>query len=778
MQTGYYVGDGASSHAITGLGFQPNLVLIKSSTTAGVMVFKSSAMPANATSYLSATADNTATNITFTSDGFTVGTLANVNSANVVYTWTAFTGSDCSATGNFCVGTYTGNATSTRTITTGFQPSMVMVKRNTAVGGHFRTASMAANRTEFFSTIAADTAGNYIRSFASTSFDVGSIDNANGGVYYYVAFKSTAGAFAEGAYTGDGVDGRNITGVGFVPNSLFIKNSTSATTNSRRGVMATKQHYGDSASYTGDAVADSVNFIQALQADGFQLGSGVATNESTITFYWFAFGGAPSMPAGNGTFTMDQGSYTGTGAAFSVTGMSFRPDLVLIKDNAANLAVFRIQEMAGDITAHMAGATADFAGGITSINADGFTIGTSTIVNTSANTYHWQAFGNAYNPDTSSGAADFAVGTYYGNGIDSRDIIATPFQPDLVVAKRNNSTAAAFKTSAQSGDLSGFFAATAESANVFQAFNADGFDIGTNAATNTAGSLYRWFAFKESANFDVGSYTGDAVDNKAITAPGFGPNLVWVKRSTAVAGVQKPSTLAGDNTQYFLNTANVTGRVKSLTGTGFTLGTQTEVNASGGTYRYMAWREPANGVLSTDIVDAGGASVASPAFALSSLGYPFQCSESIGTLGTSSQKIRISNMTGTSTWTTSIAATDGATGLWRNGGNTQQFDYNDGTSSGCGDGGDADTVSGKLRIEPSGATITPQVGCATTNINLGSNQDFAQGTTDAITLVSAASGAATSCYWDITNINLRQTVPASQPADSYNLNFTITTVAS
>jgi hypothetical protein len=184
MQSGYYMGTGTSGRTITGLGFQPNLVMIKSSTAAGVMVFKTSAMALSTTAFTSATADNTGTNITFTSDGFTVGTLANVNTANVLYYWTAFTGSDCSATGNFCVGSYTGNGTNPRTITVGFQPSFVMIKRSTAVSGNFRTASEPANETSFFDTTARDTVGNYIQSFAATGFVVGTTNNTSTGTYY------------------------------------------------------------------------------------------------------------------------------------------------------------------------------------------------------------------------------------------------------------------------------------------------------------------------------------------------------------------------------------------------------------------------------------------------------------------------------------------------------------------------------------------------------------------------------------------------------------------
>jgi hypothetical protein len=779
MQTGYYVGTGVTGKAVSGLGFQPDLVIIKAATAAGVAVFKSSAMPANATAFMSATANNTASNITFNADGFTLGTLANVNMANVIYTWTAFYGSDCSASGNFCVGTYTGNGVNPQTITTGFQPSAVIVKRSTAVAANFRTASMATDRTEFFTSTAADTAGAYIRSFASTSFDVGSTNNAALGTYYYIAFKSGSSAFAEGTYTGDSTDGRNITGVGFQPNLVIVKNSTSATTINRRAVMSGDQHYGDHASYTGDNVANAVNMIQEMQSGGFQVGSGANTNESTFVHYWMAFGGAPDMPAGSGTFTMDQGTYTGTGSTFSVTGLSFSPDLVLIKGDGTNYAVFRIKQMAGDATAYMSNAVADFTGGITSINSDGFSIGTNAEVNTSSNTYRWQAFGNAYKSDTESGASDFAIGTYHGNSVDDRDIEALPFQPDLVVVKRNSTNAATFKTTDQAGDLSGFFAATIESTNVIQSLNSNGFQVGNGGNSNASAGNYRWFAFKSGLGFDEGSYTGDSVFDRQVTTS-FAPEYVWVKRSIAVEGVQRPTTLAGDSTQFFTNTANNTGRIRALNGSGFTVGTQTEVNSSGGTYRYMIWREPVEGVLSTDIVDSAGDPVAVPSFALTSLGYLYECTENTGTLGTSNQKIRISNMTSTPTWTTSIAPTDGETALWRNGGNTEQFDFNDptGTPNGCSDGADSDSKAGKLELESSTATVTPQSGCTNDNLSLGADQSFSEGSVATITMISASSGADIGCYWDITDIPIRQYIPSGQPGGSYNINLTITTVAS
>lgn len=778
MQTGSYMGTGGAGLAITGLGFQPSTVMIKSSTAAGVAVFKTSAMAANTTAFTSATADNTGTSIQLTATGFTVGTLVNVNTANVLYHWTAFTGSDCSATGNYCVGTYTGNGTSPRTITTGFQPSYVMAKRSTAVAAHFRVAAEPANETLFFTDTARDTAGNYIQSFSATGFTVGATDNASGGIYYYIAFKATAGIMNQGVYTGDVVDNRNITGVGFVPDSVMVKNATSITTANRRPVMNHTESYGDNSSYLGIATANLVNAVQTLQTDGFQIGTAVQVNESAATFYWVAFGGAAEYIA-NGDFTMQTGTYTGTTASLPVTGIGFAPDLVIIKDNTTNYAVFRTKVMAGDTTAYLSNAVANFTGGITTLDSNGFTVGTSTVTNTLGTTYQWQAFGNAFNTYSNSGASDFAIGAYYGNGIDNRTISRLPFQPNMVGMKRNSTSAGTWRSSSMAGDLSSFYGATAEAANYIQALNTDGFQVGTNAAVNTAAGLHYWFAFKTSANFAVGNYTGSG-GTQNVTTVGFQPNAVMVKRSTAVNGVYRGSSLAGDATQYFANLANVTDRITSLNANGFSVGgAQTETNTSAGTYRYAAWRVPSAGVLSFDIVDSGGSSVSSPSYAMSDHTFSFSCTDKTGTLGTNTQRLRVTNTTTTPGWALSIAATNGTTSLWQNGGNTEQFDYNDntGTPTGCGDGADGDSKSGQLTFNPTVGSNSPEAGCSAANIGLGSQASFVEGSVNSVTLASATSSAQTDCYWDLTNISSSQAIPSEQATSTYTLNLTLTIIA-
>lgn len=127
----------------------------------------------------------------------------------------------------------------------------------------------------------------------------------------------------------------------------------------------------------------------------------------------------------------------------------------------------------------------------------------------------------------------------------------------------------------------------------------------------------------------------------------------------------------------------------------------------------------------------------------------------------------------------SIAPTGGVNALWDNVGNTAQYDFNDitGSPAGCSDGSDSDSVAGKLRVEPALSTITPQLGCSVSNVTRGSDEDYDDGTVDAINLMTAASGSNTECYWELTGVTLRQNIPAEQLPGTYSVGLTITIIA-
>ena len=585
FKTGKYVGSGGG-RVVSGLGFSPEMVILKSTTAAGGSgaVLKTSAMLDNAVSYLGATvADDTSGILNLESDGFSIdGTVT--NAVNVNYTWMAFVGSDCTATGVFCVGNYTGAGSGTKAIATGFTPNIAIVKAATAITPAWRSTSMAANNAQFFMATTQDTTGAYFTTMDATGFTVGaSINTAV--AYHYVAFKNQATAVAVGTYTGNGTT-QSVSGVGFSPDAVIVKDAN--TTTPVGAVYNVDQSYGNSSSYFTNT-ANVVGSITSIDATGFSVGADTTANSSTFSHYWMAFGGS-AAPSSSGTFKMATGTYTGNAAYLNVNGLGFAPDLVVIKGNTVQAGVFRTSLHSGDVTSYLDAATADFALGIQAINPDGFSIGTSVVVNTNAVTYYWTAYGNAWRPGANSGASDFMVGSYYGNGV-SRNITNMPWQPNMVTVKAATAVSGTFRTSDMSAGNSGFFAATAEAANNITAFNADGFTIGTAANVNTAATLYRYFAFKSGANFQVGTYTGTTAAQNVTTA-GFQPDNLWVKAATAVRGVEKHANMAAANSAPFINVAEIGTNFTGWLSNGFALvGAAADTNVNGTTFRYVAWKK-------------------------------------------------------------------------------------------------------------------------------------------------------------------------------------------
>lgn len=169
------------------------------------------------------------------------------------------------------------------------------------------------------------------------------------------------------------------------------------------------------------------------------------------------------------------------------------------------------------------------------------------------------------------------------------------------------------------------------------------------------------------------------------------------------------------------------------------------------------------GSLGVDIVDSGGTPVGSPSVTFLAKNFNFSGQTSSGTLGVSSQKIRVTNTTSTASWNLTINATGGDSALWSDGSHT--FDYN-GTSA-----------LGRLQVDAtaaSGTTITPQGGCASTGLSLPGSATYFTSGGGAITMVTAGGTAQTSCYWDFTGITLNQDIPASQATGNYSLGMTLT----
>jgi len=167
------------------------------------------------------------------------------------------------------------------------------------------------------------------------------------------------------------------------------------------------------------------------------------------------------------------------------------------------------------------------------------------------------------------------------------------------------------------------------------------------------------------------------------------------------------------------------------------------------------------GTISTFIGDSSGAVVASPSVAFDSKNVSNQVQTSTAQLGTDSQRIYVDNPGGADGgWTVSLAATSGPTATWTSGSDTYAFN---GAASG----------DGQLTVDPSGATITAEVG-GSTGISVGSSATFSGGSNTPVTLYSANSSADHISRTYLTGVSLSQTIPSSTPAGTYSISFTET----
>jgi hypothetical protein len=279
--SGSYTGDGSDNRAITGLGFTPDVVIIKVRDDNKIAVIRTSAMTGDSSKPLTGGTALVADAIqSLDADGFTIGTLDTVNKATKTYDWIAFRTSP----GFLHVGSYTGDGTAGRSVTgVGFSPDALFVLDAGNQEAVFTNSAAGGNAFDFGNS----TNATWIPSLDADGFTLGSDARVNGAAhtYYYVAWNEVPGLVDVGSYAGDGTDNRNIAGVGFQPEWVVVKNTAGD------GVV---QHFdsqgpaSDSSSFfTGNSAG--TNRIQALQPDGFQVGADNDVNNATRLYTFMAF---------------------------------------------------------------------------------------------------------------------------------------------------------------------------------------------------------------------------------------------------------------------------------------------------------------------------------------------------------------------------------------------------------------------------------------------------------------------------------------------------------
>lgn len=193
ITAGKYTGNGNDSRNITGVGFTPGFVWIRSSGNDYPCVKCTSMGAGSDVSGIWGFRKIGANGIqALISDGFQVGTDVSVNANLATYWYVAIK----DTAGYFASGTYTGNGADNRDISgVGFQPTALLITGNNNGAASYdyscwKTSDMAGDSAMNFRL--SSLTANWVQSFGADGFQVGSATNvnANSKTYYWIAMKN------------------------------------------------------------------------------------------------------------------------------------------------------------------------------------------------------------------------------------------------------------------------------------------------------------------------------------------------------------------------------------------------------------------------------------------------------------------------------------------------------------------------------------------------------------------------------------------------------------
>jgi len=325
----------------------------------------------------------------------------------------------------------------------------------------------------------------------------------------------------------------------------------------------------------------------------------------------------------NGKLYFNTVLYTGNGGTQSITSLDFAPNWVWIKSRSTvrnNVLNDTVRGATKNLFSNTTGAEATDTETLTSFNSDGFTLGDSAKVNENGTTFaswNWKA-GTSFTNDASatgigsidsSGSvstdAGFSIITYTGTGSAATVAHGLGVAPKMII-NRTISAAKDWITYHASLGATKFVElnttdAAATSSDKFN--NTDPtstvFSIESSSQNNTSGGTCLAYCFAEKKGYSkFGSYTGNGNADGTFVYTGFKPAFVMTKRTDTTSdwylSDNKRNGFNDDNHVFYANESDAEKTVNriDILSNGFKLrSTGSGVNASGGSYIYMAFAE-------------------------------------------------------------------------------------------------------------------------------------------------------------------------------------------
>lgn len=343
----------------------------------------------------------------------------------------------------------------------------------------------------------------------------------------------------------------------------------------------------------------------------------------------------PTPTIANGASYMAATTYTGTGSALTiantVNGISFQPDFVWVKgrSGATDHALYdSVRGVQKQVESNTTTAETTETTGLTAFGSTGFTVGALAQMNTNAATYvgwQWNAGGSTVTNTSGSissqvranPTAGFSVVTYTGTGVSNATVgHGLGVTPSMIILKdrdtnTNQNNWIVWHSSLSANNNLYLSTTDAQSAYTSTSYGGIGtsptssvFTLGngtvSNATPNENGDRYVAYCFAAVAGYSAfGSYTGNGSADGPFVFTGFRPRFVLIKRTDAVATWfildTSRSTYNVMMNELYPNTSGAevaTSNDIDALSNGFKLRlTAVALNASGGTYVYMAFAE-------------------------------------------------------------------------------------------------------------------------------------------------------------------------------------------
>ena len=233
---------------------------------------------------------------------------------------------------------------------------------------------------------------------------------------------------------------------------------------------------------------------------------------------------------------MDATLYTGNGSTQTISGLGFSPDLVWLKCRSAANTHALVDSVRG-VTKYLVSASTDAettdAGGITSLNSDGFSLtfptSSAPTINANAATYVAWCWDESATPG-------FDIVTYTGNGTNRTIAHSLGVAPKFIITKSRTTADDWFCYHDAIGNtkyiLLNSTAASTTSSTIWNNTSptSSTFSLGTSGGANRNGDNFVAYCFSEVAGFSkFGSYTGNNSADGPFVHCGFRPRYVLVK---------------------------------------------------------------------------------------------------------------------------------------------------------------------------------------------------------------------------------------------------------